>query len=69
MPVLNTVNAGRAIPVKFSLSGNKGLNILAVVPNNPGSGLIACDSTAPVVDVDQTLTVDNSSLSYDPATD
>src|SRR5207237_6662926 len=26
-PVLNAVNAGRAIPVKFSLSGNKGLDI------------------------------------------
>src|SRR6185369_8070766 len=29
LPVLNVVNAGKAIPVKFSLSGNKGLNIFA----------------------------------------
>src|SRR6266545_1132510 len=28
-PAVNVVNAGRAIPVKFSLSGDKGLNIFA----------------------------------------
>src|SRR5205085_722690 len=28
-PSLNTVNAGRSIPVKFSLSGNKGLSVMA----------------------------------------
>ena len=67
--VMNTVNAGRAIPLKFSLSGNKGLNVFAVVPSNHGSGLIACDSTAPLVDLEETLTAGNSSLSYDPAAD
>src|SRR5258707_13233200 len=34
-PTLNSVVAGRAIPVKFSLSGDKGLNIFAV--NSPYS--------------------------------
>ena len=28
-PTLNSVNAGKAVPVKFSLSGDKGLNIFA----------------------------------------
>jgi hypothetical protein len=63
MPVLNTVNAGRAIPVKFNLSGNKGLNIFA--PNHPVSGTIACNSTAPLNEVEETLTAGSSSLSYD----
>jgi len=38
-PVVNVVNAGRAIPVKFSLGGNKGLNIFA--PGYPVSQQIA----------------------------
>ena len=37
--VVNVVNAGRAIPVKFSLGGNKGLNIFA--PGYPVSQQIA----------------------------
>ncbi|MFY9570423.1 MAG: PxKF domain-containing protein [Blastocatellia bacterium] len=66
-PVLNTVNAGRAIPVKFSLSGNKGLNIFAA--GYPVSGQIACDASAPPSEVTETLTAGSSSLSYDATTD
>jgi uncharacterized repeat protein (TIGR01451 family) len=66
-PILNVVNAGRAIPVKFSLSGNKGLNIFAV--GFPVSGVIVCDANAPPVDITQTVTAGNSSLSYDPGAD
>ncbi len=62
LPALNVVNAGRAIPVKFSLGGNKGLNIFA--PGYPLSMQIACDSGAPLDDVEVTLTAGNSSLSY-----
>jgi uncharacterized repeat protein (TIGR01451 family) len=62
-PALNTVNAGRAIPVKFSLSGNKGLNIFA--SNYPASGVINCDANAPPIEVEETVTAGNSSLSYD----
>jgi hypothetical protein len=61
-PVVNVVNAGRAIPVKFSLSGNKGLNILAT---NPESGVVTCDFGAPASDLTDTVTAGNSSLSYD----
>jgi uncharacterized repeat protein (TIGR01451 family) len=63
LPVLNTVNAGRAIPVKFSLSGNKGLAIFAT--GYPASGVIACNSNDPVNEVEETLTAGSSSLSYD----
>jgi large repetitive protein len=62
MPTLNQVNAGRSIPVKFSLSGDKGLNIFAT--GYPASGVIACNSTAPVVDVTETGTAGSSSLSF-----
>jgi uncharacterized repeat protein (TIGR01451 family) len=62
LPTLNQVNAGRAIPVKFSLSGNKGLNIFA--PNNPSSGVIPCGANDPIVDITETVTAGGSSLSY-----
>jgi hypothetical protein len=67
LPVLNTVNAGKGIPVKFSLNGNKGLNIFA--PNSPASGPITCNSSDPATDLQDTLTAGGSSLSYDAATD
>ena len=66
-PVLNVVNAGRAIPVKFSLSGNKGLNIFG--PNSPSSGPIVCNSSDPATDLQDTVTAGGSSLSYDAGTD
>jgi hypothetical protein len=65
--VVNTVNAGRAIPVKFSLSGFKGLDIFAA--NSPSSGPIACNSSDPASDLDDTVTAGGSSLSYDAASD
>ncbi|MEO8433473.1 MAG: immunoglobulin-like domain-containing protein [Pyrinomonadaceae bacterium] len=61
-PILNSVNAGRAIPVKFSLSGYKGLNIFAA--NNPYSVSFNCATNDPGVDVTETLTAGGSSLSF-----
>jgi hypothetical protein len=61
-PTLNSVNAGRAIPVKFSLSGDKGLNIFA--PDNPYSVSFNCDTSDPGVDVVETVTAGGSSLSF-----
>lgn len=66
-PTFNLVNAGRAIPVKFSLSGNKGTSIFA--PNSPQSGVILCDASAPVADLTDTLNAGNSSLNYDATVD
>lgn len=67
LPALNVVQAGRGIPVKFSLSGNKGLGIFAA--GSPSSGPIACNSSDPATDLVGTVTAGGSSLSYDPTTD
>jgi ELWxxDGT repeat protein len=63
LPTLNVVNAGRAIPVKFSLGGNHGLDVLAA--GYPRSEPIACDSNGTVDGIDETLTAESSSLTYD----
>jgi uncharacterized repeat protein (TIGR01451 family) len=61
-PTLNAVNAGRAVPVKFSLSGNKGLNIFAA--NNPYTVSLNCGTNDPGVDVTETLTAGGSTLTF-----
>jgi len=67
LPMVNVVSAGQAVPVKFSLSGNKGLNIFAA--GYPTSSLVACDATEPGSVIDETITAGGSSLSYDAAAD
>jgi len=67
LPTLNQVNSGRAIPVKFSLGGNMGLDIFAT--GYPKSGIISCSSTAPIDAIETTVTAGGSSLTYDPVTD
>jgi len=67
LPTLNAVKAGQAIPVKFSLNGDQGLDIFAA--GYPKSQYIACDSTAALDGIEVTLTAGSSSLSYDPSTD
>jgi len=67
LPVVNVVNAGQAIPVKFSLSGNKGLNIFAA--GYPASSPVACDATEPGAVIEETVSAGGSSLSYDAAAD
>ena len=64
-PTFNGLKAGSAVPVKFSLGGDEGLQILAV--GSPTSQPINCDATAPLDPV-PTVTAGNSSLSYDPTT-
>jgi len=66
-PVLNVVNAGRAIPVKFSLNGNKGLNIFAA--GSPYTVGLVCGTGATENDVQETLTAGNSSLTYHSGSD
>jgi Tol biopolymer transport system component len=65
-PTFNAVKAGRAIPVKFSLGGDQGLDIFA--EDYPRSGKIPADPNAPLDDIEQTETAGESSLSYDPTT-
>jgi hypothetical protein len=65
--VLNSVKAGSAVPVKFSLAGNRGLSILA--SGSPSSQVVTCDANASVDPVEETSTAGGSSLSYDAAAD
>jgi hypothetical protein len=60
-PVVNVANAGRNIPVKFSVGGNHGLSIL--VPGYPQVQLVQCDAgpTDPI----ETY-IPDSGLTYDP---
>jgi hypothetical protein len=65
-PTCNTVKAGQAIPVKFSLHGYQGLNILA--SGSPSVAIGSCTGV-PVDAIETTVTAGNSSLSYDPISD
>ena len=67
LPTLNEAKAGSAIPVRFSLHGDKGLSILAT--GYPRSEQVPCDSTLPVDGIEETVTSGDSGLSYDPTTD
>jgi len=67
LPTLNSVKAGSAVPVKFSLSGNQGLNIFAA--GYPTSNVAACDAGATEDVVEVTVTAGNSSLNYDATSD
>jgi hypothetical protein len=61
------MKAGQAVPVKFSLGGNQGLNIFAA--GSPASVQISCNTSAPIDAVEETETAGGSSLSYDSTTD
>ena len=67
LPALNKAKAGQAVPVKFSLNGDKGLDIFA--PGYPQSMQIACDTSAPLGAPEPTVNPGSSSLTYDPVTD
>lgn len=67
-PVLNTLNAGRAVPVKFNLGGNHGLMIF--MSGYPATTQIDCALGTALAEVEQTTTTAGAnSLSYDPAAD
>jgi hypothetical protein len=66
LPAFNQVKAGSAIPVKFSLGGDKGLNIFET--GYPKSGVITCTLGATVDTIETTVTAGGSSLNYDPVT-
>ncbi len=67
LPAFNSVKAGAAIPVKFSLNGDQGLDIFAA--GYPRSQKINCDTSAPLDAIEETVTAGASSLSYDPVAD
>lgn len=66
-PLINVVKAGSAVPVKFSLNGDKGLDIFST--GYPSSQTIACDSSTPTESVSETVTAGESRLTYDESAD
>jgi hypothetical protein len=64
-PIQNEVKAGSAVPLKFSLAGNQGLDILAA--GYPKTQSISCSSTTPIGAIEEADTAGNSGLSYDAA--
>lgn len=67
LPTQNIVKAGSAIPVKFSLDGDQGLDIFAA--GYPKSQSIPCSANIGNNAVDETETAGNSNVSYDATTD
>jgi len=67
LPTLNAMKAGRGVPVNFSLNGDRGLDVFA--EGFPKSQQVACDSTAEVDGIEETVTAGGSSLSYDANVD
>jgi Bacterial Ig-like domain len=63
LPTLNSAKAGSAIPVKFNLGGNQGLNIFA--SGYPTSNTAFCDAEAGNDTVETTVNAGLSSLTYD----
>jgi len=67
LPTENVVTAGRAVPVVFSLGGDRGLDVFA--PGYPLSMRVDCTSGVPLDAIELTVTAGASSLGYDAATD
>lgn len=64
----STAKAGRAIPVKFSLGGDFGLDVLA--EGRPAARYVPCPGSSVVSEVlQETSTAGMSGLQYDPASD
>jgi Tol biopolymer transport system component len=66
LPTLNVANAGSSIPVKFSLSGFRGLNLFA--QGYPASQPMSCSGS--VTDpIEELAPPGGNGFSYDPVTD
>ena len=65
-PTFNVVRAGRTVPVRFSLGGDRGLAIFA--PGSPSSTWTPCDATAPQDTVEQTTSARGGSLTFNTRT-
>ena len=63
----NAAKAGSAIPIKFSLGGDRGMGIFAI--GSPGSARVTCDTAAPIDEIEETATSGASTLSYSAGSD
>ncbi len=66
LPTLNRAKAGSAIPVRFRLGGDFGLDVFA--SGFPISQAITCETGTPVDAIESTVSPGTSTLAYDPAT-
>jgi hypothetical protein len=64
-PTVNAVKAGSAVPVKFTLGGDFGLNILAGAPTAPA---VACTPGNVTDSLTEVSSAGNSGLQFDPST-
>jgi hypothetical protein len=64
---LNSAKAGQGIPVRFSLGGDKGLNIFD--GGYPATQQVACDLSSGTSTITETTNAGNSTLSYDAVND
>jgi hypothetical protein len=65
LPIVNTANAGQAIPVKFQLGGNRGLSIFQ--SGAPRLISQSCNNSALVDAIETTVSATSNSLTYDAA--
>jgi dipeptidyl aminopeptidase/acylaminoacyl peptidase len=65
--VYNSVNAGRAVPIKFSLGGYMGMDVLSSV-NPPSVKTLPKEPGITVDAIEQTVSATTSGLSYDETT-
>src|SRR5262249_6874219 len=65
-PVFKKAKTGSAVPVKYSLGGDRGLDIFAA--GYPRAVLIQCETGSPLNDIEQTATAGGSTLLYDSTT-
>lgn len=63
LPAMNVGKAGSAIPVKFSLGGDQGLDIFQT--GYPRVTTVSCSTGAPTDVIQTTVTAGSSSLQYD----
>jgi hypothetical protein len=64
LPVLNTVNSGRTVPIKFTLSGDLGLDVLF---DTPTATAFTSASGVPTDEIETTTTAGDGGLTFDPA--
>ena len=64
-PIVNVVKAGTSVPIKFSLGGNRGLNIFP--PGSPTSVGVNCSSSQPDDSLEEIDSPGANGLSYDAA--
>lgn len=66
-PTVNLMQAGRAVPVKFSLGKDEGLDIFEI--GYPKVQEVDCSTGVALDEVEDTVTAGSSDLSYDPISD